>query len=114
VHLRIGNDLETNLLVGGELLGGIGLRGMAQLELAPQGKLPVVLRTEVTNQPAGVATESTAVGVSSDTSEVGGRAIVQVGYRILDPLVVFGRVSYEGRTIVHAGPGFGGGASLEW
>ncbi|MBM4363394.1 MAG: hypothetical protein FJ104_11985, partial [Deltaproteobacteria bacterium] len=115
LQLRIGSDLETNLLVGGEVLGGIGLRGAAALELAPRSRVPIVVRTEVTNQPAGVeAAGGPLSGRARLASDVGGRAGVQVGYRIVPSFVVFGRLSYQGRTIVHAGPGFGGGASLEW
>lgn len=115
-HLRIGSDLETNLLVGGEVLGGIGLRGTAQLELSPKGLVPVMIRTEVTNQPAGVAARSLAPNptTAQAASDVGGRIILQAGYRIVPALVVFGRVSGEGRTINHAGPGFGGGFAFEW
>src|SRR5207247_79527 len=53
--VRIGSDRKTNLLLGGELLGGIGLRGMAQLEWNTFRRVPILLRTEVTNQPAGTA-----------------------------------------------------------
>lgn len=115
-HLRIGNDLETNLLVGGEVLGGIGLRGTAQLELSPKGLVPVMIRTEVTNQPAGIAAHSLGPNptTAQAASDVGGRIILQAGYRIVPALVVFGRVSGEGRTINHAGPGFGGGFTFEW
>lgn len=115
-HLRIGSDIETNLVVGGEVLGGIGLRGDAQLELSPKGLVPVMIRTEVTNQPAGVASEGLTGGasVARRASDVGGRVILQAGYRIVPSFVVFGRISGEGRTINHAGPGFGGGFAFEW
>jgi len=43
--LRIGNDLGTNLLIAGEVLGGVGLRGIAQLELNTFPRVPIVLRT---------------------------------------------------------------------
>ena len=38
----------------------------------------------------------------------------QVGYRLLPGFVVSARGSFQGRTIQHAGPGFGGGASYTW
>jgi hypothetical protein len=113
LHLRIGSDLDTNLTIGGEVLGGIGVRGVAQLELGPRARVPVLFRTEVTNQPAGQASDALP-GVSSKRGEIGGRVIVQGGYRLFPPLVLFGRLSYQGRTIVHAGPGFGGGVQYEW
>ncbi len=119
--LRIGNDRETNLTIGGEALGGIGLRGITELQLATFPRVPILFRTEVTNQPAGSALVRTnaplptgAVGVAQDEGEVGARAIAQVGYRFLPDLVVAARGSYQGRTINHAGPGFGGAVTYQW
>jgi len=119
--LRIGNDRETNLTIGGEALGGIGLRGITELQLATFPRVPILFRTEVTNQPAGAALARTstplapgAVGVAQDEGEVGARAIAQVGYRFLPDLVIAARGSYQGRTINHAGPGFGGAVTYQW
>ncbi|MEB2311210.1 MAG: hypothetical protein OZ921_03030 [Sorangiineae bacterium] len=122
--LRIGSDRTTNLLIGGEVLGGVGMRGITQLELLTFERVPIVLRTEVTNQPAGVSTDVASVRpaeenaeqgqTSTEQGEVGARAIVQVGYRMLPGLVVAARGSYQGRTINHAGPGFGGAVSYTW
>jgi hypothetical protein len=119
--LRIGNDRETNLTIGGEALGGIGLRGITELQLATFPRVPILFRTEVTNQPAGSALVRMnaplavgAVGVAQDEGEVGARAIAQVGYRFLPDLVVAARGSYQGRTINHAGPGFGGAVTYQW
>jgi hypothetical protein len=122
--VRIGNDQRTNLMLGGELLGGVGLRGIAQLELNVFDSWPMMVRTEVTNQPAG--SESTPETVRPDVddalpedtslanNDIGARGIVQVGYRIVDPLTVAVRGSYQGRTIKHSGPGFGGAISYTW
>lgn len=122
--LRLGNDRETNLQIGGEVLGSVGLRGITQLELNSFPKVPVLFRTEVTNQPAGVSRrgenvrpETTGAAqdlISHDQGEVGARAIAQVGYRFLPTLVIAVRGSYQGRTINHAGPGFGGAVSYQW
>ena len=122
--LRLGNDRETNLQIGGEVLGSVGLRGITQLELNSFEKVPVMFRTEVTNQPAGVSRRGEQVrpdnpssaqdGTSHDQGEVGARAIAQVGYRFLPTLVIAVRGSYQGRTINHAGPGFGGAVSYQW
>jgi hypothetical protein len=122
--LRLGNDRETNLQIGGEVLGSVGLRGITQLELNSFEKVPVLFRTEVTNQPAGVSRRGEQVrpdnpssaqdATSHDQGEVGARAIAQVGYRFLPTLVVAVRGSYQGRTINHAGPGFGGAVSYQW
>ena len=114
--VRIGNDRETNLTIGGEALGGVGMRGITELQLASFPRFPILFRTEVTNQPAGaVSTDARASsGVASGRGEVGARAIAQVGYRLLPELVISARGSYQGRTINHAGPGFGGAVTYQW
>jgi len=115
--LRIGNDRETNLQIGGELLGSVGARGITQLELNTFPRYPIVLRIEVTNQPAGgdVSDDQREDdNIARGSADVGGRGIAQVGWRIVDPLVVSVRGSFQGRTINHAGPGFGGAVSYTW
>lgn len=99
--VRIGNDLRTNLSIGGEVLGSVGQRGIVQLDWRTIRRIPIVLRTEVTNQPA-------------NSSDVGARAIAQVGYQLTNELVVAARGSYQGRTINHAGPGAGLAVSYQW
>lgn len=99
--LRIGNDLHTNLSLGGEILGTVGQRGIVQLEWRTIPRVPIVLRTEVTTQP-------------SNAGDVGARAIAQVGYQFFPDLTVSARFSYQGRTINHAGPGAGLAASYQW
>jgi hypothetical protein len=100
--VRIGNDLKTNLTVVGEILGDVGLRGIVQLDWRTVPRVPILLRTEVTNQPAGVG------------SDIGARAIGQVGYELAREFVVAVRGSYQGRTIDHAGPGAGLAVSYQW
>ncbi|APR75727.1 Hypothetical protein A7982_01073 [Minicystis rosea] len=112
--LRIGSDLKTNLVLGAEILGGVGARGYAQLELATFDRVPMLLRTEVTNQPAGVTPSAGDANTSGGAGQIGGRGIVQVGFKILPELVVSVRGSFQGRTIQHAGPGFGGAVSFVW
>lgn len=116
VIFRIGSDRDTNLLCGGELLGGVGLRGFTQLELNTVKKVPILVRTEVTNQPAGGTKSSGSVGPNESTgeNEIGVRAIVQAGYRFTPQFVASLRLSFQGRTIDHAGPGFGGAVGYTW
>ena len=99
--VRIGNDLRTNLSIGGEVLGTVGQRGIVQLDWRTIKRVPIVLRTEITNQPAS-------------SGDIGARAIAQVGYQLTEELAVAGRVSYQGRTINHAGPGAGLAVSYQW
>jgi len=122
--IRIGNDLETNMLLGGEILGGVGLRGIAQLELNVFERWPMLIRTEVTNQPAGISSsdddvrpdieDALPVDTSTNTNDIGARAIAQVGFRPIPALTLAVRGSYQGRTIKHSGPGFGGAVSFTW
>lgn len=122
--VRIGSDKETNLMLGGEVLGGIGMRGITQLELNTFERVPILLRTEVTNQPAGSSTDLDDVrpadedalpeNTSLGQTDVGARAIVQIGYRLTPGFAVAARGSYQGRTINHAGPGFGGAVTYTW
>ncbi len=122
--IRLGNDLRTNLLLGGEFLGGVGLRGFAQLELEVIDDWPLMVRSEVSNQPAGSSSSTDRVrpdredflpeDTSVEVNDIGVRGIAQVGYRIADSFVVAVRGSYQGRTINHSGPGFGGALSYTW
>jgi len=123
--VRIGNDKKTNLLLGGEFLGGVGLRGITQVELNLFPRFPILFRTEVTNQPAGTSPSferkqkllNPGPGeekASVADGDLGFRAIAQGGYRVSTSLAIFARVSYQGRTINHAGPGFGGGVTVSW
>jgi hypothetical protein len=89
-------------MVGGEVLGTVGLRGIVQLDWRTIPRVPIMLRSEVTNQPAGTG------------GDVGARAIAQVGYEIVRDLTVDARLSYQGRTINHAGPGAGLGVGYQW
>jgi hypothetical protein len=114
IEMRIGSDLGTNLLVAGEFLGGVGPRGIIQLELATFPRWPIVLRTEVTNQPAGVSPSTPAPGTSTDTGNVGARGIVQLGYKFTPDFFVALRGSFQGRTIQHFGPGGGGAVGYSW
>ena len=53
--------------------------------------------------------------VAIDTPDMDrARAIAQVGYEIIDDLTLSARLSYQGRTINHAGPGAGLGVSYQW
>jgi len=118
ILVRIGNDLETNLLFGGEALGSVGVRGIAQLELAVFDRFPILFRTEVANQPAGASPsqdDDEGDGLRAlESTDVGARGIFEVGFRAVDTLVLRARGSFQGRTIEHAGPGFGGGVEYSW
>jgi len=113
---RIGSDQKTNLLIGGELLGGVGLRSIVELQLNTFERFPIVLRTEVTNQPAGAAPSPSQRGlnIAEGPSDVAGRGIAQLGFRIVPELTIAVRGSFQGRNINHAGPGVGGSVGYTW
>jgi hypothetical protein len=99
---RVGSDLKTNLLVGGEVLGTVGLRGIVQLDWRTIPRVPIMFRSEVTNQPAGSG------------GDIGARLIGQVGYELARDFTISVRGSYQGRTINHAGPGAGVAVGYQW
>ncbi len=113
---RIGNDLGTNLQLGGELLGGVGLRSIIELQLNTFERFPILLRTEVTNQPAGQSPSASQIGkgIAAGSSDVAGRGIVQLGFRVTPDLVIAVRGSFQGRNINPAGPGVGGFVGYSW
>ncbi len=113
---RIGNDRGTNLLLGGEILGGVGLRSIIELQLNTFERFPIVLRTEVTNQPAGTTPSAAQLGpgIAEGPSDVAGRGVVQVGFRPVPELTLAVRGSFQGRNINHAGPGVGGFVGYTW
>ncbi|MEO7328652.1 MAG: hypothetical protein ABI193_08755 [Minicystis sp.] len=110
---RIGNDRGTNLLLGGEVLGGVGLRSIVELNLKVFPRFPILIRNEVSNQPAGTS-GATIGGTATGVSQVGARGIAQLGWKIVPDLTIAVRGSFQGRTITHAGPGLGGEVSYEW
>ncbi len=113
---RIGNDLGTNLQLGGELLGGVGMRSIIELQLNTFPRFPILLRTEVTNQPAGQGPTGSQIGpgIAAGTSDVAGRGIVQLGFRVTPDFTIAVRGSFQGRNINHAGPGLGGFVGYTW
>ncbi len=117
LFVRIGNDLKTNLMLGGEVLGGIGVRTVAQLEWNTIPRFPILFRSEVTNQPAGIAqprNDPSQPPTAFAAGDVGVRLIAQAGFRITPAFVVALRGSFQGRTINHAGPGGGAALSYQW
>ena len=62
--LRVGNDLRTNLLVGGEVLGGVGQRGIVELAWRTTPRVPIVLRTRASGSSRSSASISEAASRS--------------------------------------------------
>lgn len=121
--LRLGNDRRHNVMFGGEVLAGVGLRAILEVQLMATPRLPVSLRTEVTNQPVGARHTGDAIRpvedaepaeIARERTPVAGRVIVGAGYEIVDGFLVGARASYQARDIDHGGPGFGGIVRYRW
>ena len=121
--MRIGNDRRTNVMLGGEVLAGVGLRAILELQLMATPRLPLTLRTEVTNQPVGArhtgdglqpVEDAAPSEIARERTPVAGRVIVGAGYELFDGFLVGARASYQARNIDHGGPGFGGSVRYRW
>lgn len=115
--VRIGNDQGTNLVAGGEFLGGVGLRGILELNLNVFERWPILLRSEVTTQPAGSTPSSAQAGddnIAQGGGDLAGRGIVQLGYRFFPGFIGGVRASAQGRNINHAGLGGGAFVGYSW
>ena len=68
------------------------------------------------HQPAGASPSKSQLGpdVSAGQSDVAGRGIVQIGFRVVPELTLAVRGSFQGRNINHAGPGLGGSVGYTW
>lgn len=99
--IRIGEELNTNLVLAGALFQDIGYEARIALEINRFPKIPIMIEGLVTSFPV-------------QDSDLGLRLVVGTGYRITDWLAVLARGSWNARTIKHTG--FGGGASvaLSW
>lgn len=98
---RIGEAEGTHLVVGGELVPEIGQRALLALGFELIERLPMAAEVQVTDQP-----------VNSD--ELAVRIVYDVGFRVSDRIAIALRPSYQLRTIRHAGPGLGLGATFDW
>ena len=101
LRLRIGRARGTNLVLAGESTPEIGQRAFVGLNLSLIEKWPLAFEVHVTDQPI-------------NTNEPGVRAVFEIGYRPSDVFSLSTRVSYQGRTINHAGPGLGLAATFDW
>lgn len=101
LRLRIGEELKTNLILGGDIFNQIGQRAFFALNLDVHRRVPLLVQGEVFNQ-------------SFSGGDPMFRFIAQAGVRVTRWFTVAARGSYQLRNIQNGG--FGGGLSttFDW
>ena len=101
LRVRIGEERGTNLVLAGETIPEIGQRAYIGLTWVAIERVPMTAEVHVTDQP-----------INSD--ELGVRGVYEVGLEVTDNVALATRISYQGRTIDHAGLGAGLAATFDW
>lgn len=101
VRIRIGRERGTNLVLAAETIPEIGQRAFLGLAWESIPGLPMAAEVHVTDQPV-------------NSGELGVRGVFEIGWRPWAPLALSARLSYQGRTIDHTGPGAGLAATFDW
>ncbi len=100
VRVRIGEELGTHLLLGGEFLPELGLRGYIALQWELAASWPTRAEVHITDQP--------------NFADIGVRVVLEQGYRFESWLALSVRLSYQGRRIDHTGLGAGLALTFDW
>ena len=100
LRLRIGNELGTNLVLGGSLATDIGALALLQLEWDVVQNFPMSASVIVTNQPA--------------KEDIGVRLVYQIAYRARPWIQPALRIGYDVRNIQHGGLSIGLGLVMSW
>jgi hypothetical protein len=101
LRIRIGEERGTNLVLAGETIPELGQRAFIGLTWVAIERWPMTAEVHVTDQP-----------VNSD--ELAVRGVFEVGFEATDDVALAARLSYQGRTIDHAGFGAGLAATFDW
>jgi hypothetical protein len=101
LRVRIGSEQGTNLVLAGETIPEIGQRAFLGLSWESIPGFPMAAEVHVTDQPV-------------NTGELGVRGVFEVGWEPVEAIAISARLSYQGRTIDHAGPGLGLAATFDW
>jgi hypothetical protein len=101
LRLRIGPEQGTNLVIAGETIPELGQRAFLGLNWEAIEGLPMGAEVHVTDQPV-------------NSNELAVRGVFETGLRLTEAWTLSTRVSYQGRTIDHAGFGFGLAATFDW
>lgn len=99
-RLRLGDPDGANLSVGISTVQELGFYSELRLETRPDRRIPVGVSVGVTDQPGG--------------GDLGARLAADLGWRALSWMQPTLRLSWQGRTAVHAGVGAGLGLVFDW
>lgn len=100
LRFRIGSALGTNLVLAGETIPELGLRGYIGLAWLPVADWPMSAEVHVTDQPRN--------------GDIAVRGVFEVGHRFGQTFALSTRLSYQGRNINHSGFGVGLAATFDW
>lgn len=101
LRVRIGEELRTNLVLGGDLFNEIGQRAFFALNLSVHPRVPLLAQGEVFNQ-------------SFSGGDPMFRFILQAGVRVTPWLTLSARGSYQLRNIQNGGFGGGLNTTFDW
>ncbi len=100
LRFRIGSATGTNLVLAGETIPELGLRGYIGLAWLPVPNWPMAAEVHVTDQPGN--------------GEIAVRGVFELGHRFTHAFALSTRLSYQGRNIDHSGFGVGLAATFDW
>ncbi len=100
VRFRLGDEERTNLTVGVESIAEIGFLAEMRMQWNAMPDFPLGVAVGATDQPG--------------QGDVGVRLTTDLGWRALDWVTPTLRVSYQARTVDHAGIGAGIGMVFDW
>jgi hypothetical protein len=100
LRFRIGEAMGTNLVLAGETIPELGLRGYIGLAWLPVPNWPMAAEVHVTDQPGN--------------GQIAVRGLFELGHRFGSAFALSARLSYQGRNIDHSGLGVGLAATFDW
>lgn len=100
LRFRIGEALGTHLVLAGETIPELGLRGYIGLAWLPIPDWPMAAEVHVTDQPGN--------------GQIAVRGVLEVGHRFGSAFALATRLSYQGRNIDHSGLGAGLALTFDW
>ena len=100
VRVRIGKAEGTNLVLAGETIPELGLRGYIGLAWLPVPDWPMGAEVHVTDQPGN--------------GQIAVRGVFELGHRFGRAFALSTRLSYQGRNIDHSGVGVGLALTFDW
>lgn len=100
LRFRIGPATGTNIVLAGETIPELGLRGYIGLCWLPVKDWPMAAEVHVTDQP--------------NNGDIAVRGVFEIGHRFGRVFALSTRLAYQGRNIDHSGFGVGLAATFDW